>query len=423
MRPRSILFVALFALPVSAQVPQVTTSFVSLAMEDPKHPADAAGAVSPGYVVGVTNGGIVVQARSGEVLKKTTLFDFWDVPSLTGFYADTRIVYDAVADRWAVAGLYAEGFGNTALNFAVSANGDPTGDWMRFRVDTPNAGFIDFTRMGMTSDRFVVALNANVGTLIVTFMKSDLYNGAKTFSLAGAGVRDLHPVTFTDGSSSAAYFLHSEATDGSVDVYRLDGNTLTMAGHYTTTPWEIASADARIAPQLGSTETMGVGDTTIQAAVGRGGVLWAVHTIVTSSGGTQHSAIRWWRIPIGGTSAETSTIEDPTGAVFYAYPAIAVNRQQAALISYCVFSAQMHPSAGYSYRSATGVMSAPAISVAGTLVPTERGWGDFTTAVVDPVNDGDFWTAALAATAPAWATWWAKIAPPPPPTRVRAVRH
>jgi hypothetical protein len=78
---------------------------------------------------------------------------------------------------------------------------------------------------------------------------------------------------------------------------------------------------------------------------------------------------------------------------------------------------------GYSYRDASGVMSSTTIANAGTTVPLQQRWGDFTTTVVDPINDLDFWSTGLAANSGTWSTWWNEIRNPPAPNRIRAVRH
>lgn len=389
-------------------------TFLSLMSDQIDRPADVAGAVGPAHVVGVTNLGIVVQSRSGEVLKMTTLNDFWSDGAVTGFhYFDSRIIYDASADRWVLSTLYVENFPKTSMLIAASATGDPTGAWTRIPIEVPTANvFIDFPRLAMTTDRFVITVKPANGSEILTFLKSDLYAGSDRHTQITTSVRDLQPVT---SDVPDPYFLQNNKR-GTVDLYRLDGNTLTTVGHFTTQPWQ-TPPDTLIAPQIESANKMDVGDTTFQSAVARNGFVWAVHSIVTNG----RSTIRWWKIALDGSSAETNTIDD--GASFYAFPSIAVNRQGAALISYCVFSAELHPSFGYSYRDSSGVTSSAAIANAGTSVPLQQRWGDFTTTVVDPVNDLDFWSTGLTANGGTWSTWWNEIRNPLPPNRIRAVRH
>ena len=55
-------------------------------------------------------------------------------------------------------------------------------------------------------------------------------------------------------------------------------------------------------------------------------------------------------------------------------------------------------------------------------------WGDYTTTLVDPVDDLSFWTVQEYANTPIgstdrWATWWAYVPIAEKPGRGRAVRH
>ncbi|HJW93970.1 MAG TPA: hypothetical protein VJ901_10145 [Thermoanaerobaculia bacterium] len=377
--------------------------FLSLTSDQLNRPADAAGAVGPHHIVGVSNLGVVVQSRGGEVVKMTTLNEFWSGGAVTGVhYFDSRVMYDAAADRWVLGTLFVEDFPKSSMLIATSDSGDPAGSWTRMQIEVPTQNvFIDFPRMALTTDRVIVTVNSSGGSEILTF---------PAHTQTTTSMHDLQPVT-SDGPD--ALFLHNDKS-GTVDLYRLDGSTLKPVGHFTTEPWQ-SPANTAIAPQLDSASRMDVGDTTFQSAVARNGFVWAVHTIVTNN----RSAIRWWKIAADGSHAETGTIGD--AASFYAFPSIAVNRQNAALISYCVFSAQLHPSMGYSYRDGNGVTSTE-ISSSGTSVPNQQRWGDFTTTVTDPLNDLDFWSAGLASSGAAWSAWWSEIRSLPP-ARIRVVRH
>jgi hypothetical protein len=67
--------------------------------------------------------------------------------------------------------------------------------------------------------------------------------------------------------------------------------------------------------------------------------------------------------------------------------------------------------------SATGVIRRGE----GPVTETQR-WGDYTTTVVDPLNDRDFWTIQLYATSTnTWASVWANI--PVPTAKRRVVRQ
>jgi hypothetical protein len=181
------------------------------------------------------------------------------------------------------------------------------------------------------------------------------------------------------------------------------------------------SGDGDVAPQPGAGPLqMGYGD--VEAAVYRDGWLYAVHRIGYSTRTTDSNALLWWKVdPDGLRPAETGLI-DGTG-VLYAYPSIAVNRRGEMLIAFNTFSATTYPSAAYVFRDARGRTSNVAKLRDGdsSTTVTDR-WGDYTTVVVDPANDRDFWTAQIYAATAHWATYWAQVKVPAT-TKKRSVRR
>jgi len=129
-----------------------------------------------------------------------------------------------------------------------------------------------------------------------------------------------------------------------------------------------------------------------------------------------------WKI--AGGAATMLLLGDPN--TDYAYPSIAVNRYGTALLGYAVLSGTIYPSAEYRTIDRNGNVSA-----AGTVKNGEDWyllgrWGDYTTTLVDPVDDASFWTLQ-SYTQPSfnhnsWATRWSYVQVTPPP-RTRAVRH
>src|SRR5438067_3345636 len=115
-------------------------------------PADASGAVGPSHVVGAFNNSLTVHDRNGTQLSLLSIYQFWHDPAVpdTTVY-DPRVMYDAANDRWTLAMLTDTGGRLGVLLFAVSATGDPTGTWRRFRVavgGSPDYS-LDFTRMAL----------------------------------------------------------------------------------------------------------------------------------------------------------------------------------------------------------------------------------------------------------------------------------
>ena len=83
------------------------------------------------------------------------------------------------------------------------------------------------------------------------------------------------------------------------------------------------------------------------------------------------------------------------------------------MVAFSAFSPSMYPSAAFSYIAPDGRWSAPSLLKNGEGPYTIGRWGDFTTTVVDPVDEATFWTTQVIALAPApyptWSTWWTQI--------------
>lgn len=216
-------------------------------------------------------------------------------------------------------------------------------------------------------------------------------------------------------------------------------------------------------------------DSRIQNAVYRNGSFWTTHTVMLARtqtaagfgvGGTANpdirSGVQWWQInpAIVGTAAGTPPIQrniiaDPiadnchngvggtrtTGSCisaatqrgdFYAYPNISVNANNDVLIGYSRFSPLTLPKAAYSFRAAGDPPNTFRDSMTfregqgnyniGAGSPFNIRWGDYSSTMVDPVNDTDFWTIQEYALdqreifgpggfAGLWSTWWALIKP------------
>jgi hypothetical protein len=400
------------------QPPPLATNFFA-ASSTKSYPADAAGAVGPHHVVTVFNNGVFVFDRSGNHLANVTLAQFWSDPSITaGLYYDPRILYDKVADRWFLAALYDNNLKNSTLVLGVSDTGDPAGTWTRYRVPV-GSDVADFTRLGMSADRFIITANSSsIGSFIWSIQKSEAYSIVQNVLLTRNTNYDFMPATLLDNSTATAYLLTND-TFGSATLWRFE-TQLAVVNHYSCPAW-VELVDTEIGPQP-SNERMDVGDTTMQAAVERAGVVWSVH-MFESTTTPVHSSIRWWRIPLDGSAAETGTIDDPAAKTFYGFPSISVNRLGGALISYALFNNDRYPTAAYSYRDPSGTMSATGVLKEGDAVAGVTRWGDFTTTVVDPLNDLDFWSVQPYATSLLWSAWTGEITIAAPPGRVRAVRH
>jgi len=209
-------------------------------------------------------------------------------------------------------------------------------------------------------------------------------------------------------------------------------------------------------------------DSRIENAVLRNGSLWTVHHVMTSTvplpAGTgtsalnpdNHTGVQWWEIDPTIVNSVTGTppiqraiIEDPVAdnchnnagglraactpqGQFFTFPNIAVNQNDDVLIGYSRFSHLTLPKTAYSFRASTDTLNTTRDSQTyhegggnyniGAGAPFNIRWGDFSAAMVDPLNDTDFWTIQEYADyqreifgpgmfAGVWSTWWALVKP------------
>src|SRR5439155_4788512 len=142
------------------------------------------------------------------------------------------------------------------------------------------------------------------------------------------------------------------------------------------------------------------------------------------------NAVQWWQLTTAGAVQQRGRIDDASGATFYAYPSIAVNANSDVLIGYSRFSASQYASGNYSFRqscNAANTLQSDAVLKEGEgpyykigMTSQKNRWGDYSSTVVDPVNDLDMWTIQEYAATPVgtgatngngrWATWWGKVA-------------
>jgi hypothetical protein len=398
---------------IEAGAASITTPPIAAAFDaDTSHnlsPADASGAVSRTHAVSASNAGILVQNRAGATVVRLTLSQFWRNTNTVAEFYDPRLVYDAAANRWVTIAVRDA----RSLMLAVSANGDPTGIWMRYELPVSNC---DYTRLALTRD--TVVLNTFQDDFIGAFFsvsKAVLYPGPSQLSLKQYLYDlDLFPADSPD--SDAEYVV--ESGDSGIGFMRLGENVL----HQVSAGFSWTYPDSDRASQAGTSNRLDLGFGDVQAAVYRGGFLYAVHRIGTSVHSADGNALLWWKVdPTGAIPPVTGIIDAPAASTILAYPSLAVNRNGAMLITYCALSATTWPSSEYLYRDAAGRVGAPVVIASGNspILNTDR-WGDYTTTVVDPLNDTDFWAMQIYANHNDWQSRWTNVKLPL--GKVRAVR-
>ena len=163
-------------------------------------------------------------------------------------------------------------------------------------------------------------------------------------------------------------------------------------------------------------------------------------TIALPAGGITNNSrfvAQWTVLNNDGTFSDGGRVEDATatrinGGKHYAYPSIAVNKNNDVLLGFTEFESDDYGDAAYAFRLHTdpaGTMQDPIIYKEGedyyqkTFSGTRNRWGDYSHSVIDPVNDRDLWTVqeypmlrvgttGQGSNDSRWGTWWAKLAAP-----------
>ncbi|MBI4552699.1 MAG: T9SS type A sorting domain-containing protein [Candidatus Latescibacteria bacterium] len=439
--------------PLTGVSPAPASSFLGLDDNNASIPPDTHGAVGLTHLMVTLNTQVRIQDRTGGVLSTVSLNSFWASLSSPSAF-DPKVLYDPYQNRWMFTACANARSSASSVLIGVSQTSDPTGTWNLYRVDADpdNAVWADYPSLGFNKDwivvqvnMFTVSNNAFVRSDVYVFDKADLYaGGTGRFTLMQdtlGGFSQTPAITYDptvptmylvedwNGDFEGSGYLRLSTITGPVGAEVL---TLSVAFPSTSSPWDSFSPSSNFAPQLGSTQKIDAGDSRMQNTLYRNGSLWCAHTVFLPAGGSPaRSAVQWWRLTPDGAVEQQGRIDDTAGPTSYAYPSIAVNRNNDVLIGFSRFSATQYASANYAFRAAAdpaGTFRTDAVLKAGEASyfkdygsGTNR-WGDYSSTVVDPVNDTDLWTIQEYAATPAssgtyrdrWGTWWGQIVPPQP---------
>lgn len=404
------------------------------------NPADVGGAVGPNHVMTALNTEVCIRDKSGTLISKVTLANF---VGTTNFAFDPKVVYDPYSQRW-IFSACSTANPVSILEMKVSATSDPTGNWYTYHlnVDATGLQWFDYPSMGFNKDWIVVSGNmftwGTTGTFqgakTYIFKKSDMYAGASasTYIMTHPSVYTLVPATTYDNTLSKVYLMAEWNTaNGALGLYEISG-VPPAAPTYSASPilmptaqaWSQTAVNAR---QLGSTELISTGISRILTLFYRNGSLWTTQPAYLPATSPTRSAVQWWQINPTSTSntgcvTQFGRIDDPTGNIFCAFPALAVNADNTVMISYAVFSPNIYPSTSYHVRYSSdpsGTMRDGVTFRNGTAKYDDgktgaSRWGDYSVATVDPVNDKDFWTQQVVSATPVsgtdkWETYWTKL--------------
>lgn len=423
---------------VAAQSPTPSASFLGQG-ETSSIPPDTHGAVGPNHVVTAVNGAVRIQDRSGNIIRSATLEAFL---GRTDDLFDPKVYYDHFANRFFMVVCANGGSANSATLVAGTQTADPNGVWnvYSYDADASNVVWADYPSVGFNKNWIAIGMNMfNISgnsfstARIYVLPRAQLYAGGtfNTKIFTSDGFTPTPAITHDDNLSTLYVVEDWNASSGGKGFIRLQAITgdigseqLSEVGRPSTTQtWAYnTSTSGDYLPQSGTTNKINGGDTRMQCVVYRNGSIWATQNAYAGSGASLRGFVQWWQVNTSAVTQQFGRIEDAGGTFHYAFPSIAVNRNNDVLVGFSRFSAGTFGSAGYAFRASTdasGTMRTPHIYKAGegtyfkTFGGARNRWGDYSSTCIDPVDDTAFWTVQeYAATGNHWSTWWAKVDPP-----------
>ncbi len=426
--------------------PAITESFEALPDDNSRTPPDTHGAVGPNHLMVSLNSQVRIQNRNGSLaIADRSLNAFWAPVNGGGGSFDPRTVYDPFAGRWISVACDDSRSANSAILIGATQTGDPTGLWDLYRVDADggDALWADFPSIGFNNKWVVVQVNlftfadAFVRSHIYIFDRVALYAGSAPFTLIQdvSGFTQAPALTY-DMTQNDLFLV--EEWNGGVGELRLSkisgvlgSEMLSVVGFPIGATWEqpMLPAVPDHAPQNDPPmfRRIATNDARIQNLVYRNGSLWTTHTVFSSIPGPfGRASVQWWQLTPAAGVLQNGRIDDATGNNFYAFPSIAVNKFNDALLAFSCFAETRFASACYAFRKASdapntfqdvATLKEGLAKYYKTFAGTVNRWGDYSATVVDPVNDVDLWTiqeyAALPSGSDRWGTWWGHLALPP----------
>lgn len=437
-------------------------------------PPDTMGAVGRTKIMTTLNNNWVVQDKTtGTQLSGVSMETFWAGTTASGSF-DPRVQYDPYNDRWIVAGVSNAQSAGSSILIGLSDTADPEGTFtlFRFEADDFNTGgnvlnneWADFPMLGFNKNWVAVGVNmftnsgnsfSNGRVLVLDYpaLRGGVFSGTyfSGITAADAGFC-IHPATTYSStentlyapshqsSASALYRLHTITGTPAAPVFTI-GALQTRTGGGWTQPGGDILPQTCIGTCPGNTRGIDSGDAFIRSnVVFRNGFIWYAQTIALPAGAltvNSRTAAQWTKLDTAGLFADGGRVEDPTatrnnGGQHYAYPSIAVNKNNDVLLGFSNFESDDLADAGYTFRlgtDAAGTMRDPVIFKEGedyyakTFSGTSNRWGDYSHTVIDPVNDRDLWTIQEYARPRTvqtndqvtnnsrWGTWYAKVSAP-----------
>ncbi len=417
-------------------------------------PPDPIAAAGTDRVIAVVNVMIECRDKTGTLIFRDALKDFFTSLSPATFTFDPKVIFDQYESRFLVVTLEKEESGsnpdasNTSKIFlAVSKTATPasssTDDWYFHSINSKISidgldtwadypGFaIDEEAVYITNNMFtheVSGSRTNKGVRLWIVDKGTsggFYDGGS--ATRSTNIYNPYSSSGYDLTTQPAHVFGAGGISAGVGTYLVGYSGLTGSGNEfiqwvrvddpigtpsftvsTINMGDIDDTDTSMpdAPQLGSAELIETNDRRALHAVWRSNLLWLTTTVVPGSGDDNGEATAYWiKLSASGgtpTSSDKGSIggEDIATDTYTFFPSVAVNSSGDAIFGFSASASTIYAGAYYAGRASgddagtvreSQTIKAGLASYIRTFGGTKNRWGDYTGTSVDPSDDETFW--------------------------------
>jgi len=388
-------------------------------------PPDTNGDIGPNHYVQIVNLSFAVYNRNGNLLlgpfNNNTIFQGFGGPCETTNNGDPIVLYDHLADRWLLSQFAIPDPYYQCI--AVSATGDPTGQWHRYEFPISETKLNDYPKFGVWPDGYYMTVNQFEYSSGWTFAGQGVAVFERDQMLVGGEARMFFKDLYTDDPNlysmlpadldgppppqgSPNPFVMMDAPD-QLQVWNFSVNWSAPSASFTfQDALPTASFDSNMCdgsrnciPQPGGVPVHAISDRLMYRLqyrnFGDHQSLVVNHTVDV---GGDHAGVRWYEIRKtgGGWSIfQQGTLAPDSDHRWMG--SVAMNSKGDIGLGYSVSSTTTHPSIRFTGRLAedpSGQMTfseGEIISGSGYQTSSSGRWGDYSMMAVDPVDDCTFW--------------------------------
>jgi hypothetical protein len=407
-------------------------------------PPDTNGDIGPNHYVQIVNLSFAVYDRNGNLLlgplNNNTIFQGFGGPCESTNNGDPIVLYDHLADRWLLSQFAIPDPYYQCI--AVSATGDPTGQWHRYEFLVSQNKLNDYPKFGVWPDAYYMTVNqfeynfgwAYAGQGVAAFERDQMLVGGEAHMFYG-DLDSVDPNLYSmlpadlDGPSppqgSPNPFVMMDAPD-QLQVWNFSVNWSAPSASFTfqnavpTAYFDsnMCGGSRNCIPQPGGTNVDAISDRLMYRLQYRNfGDHQSLVVNHTEDVGGDHAGVRWYEMR--KTGGGWSIFQQGTWAPDSDHRwmgSVAMNSKGDIGLGYSVSSTTTYPSIRFTGRLAgdpAGQMTfseEEIISGSGYQNADSGRWGDYSMMAVDPVDDCTFWYTQEYYAAIGEAPWQTRIA-------------